>query len=81
MMYTHENAPGSTVFDVETGEKINYVRAADTEAGVLECFHHPYRIKPGTDEVETFRVKFRTIHPIFGLDRKPQLFHCYGRKP
>lgn len=82
MLYTSHNARGASVTDVEAGRRIDRVMSVNTDTGEVECYHYPYRIKPGTDQVETYTERFRTIHAIHtirGLERKPVLFHCYGR--
>lgn len=77
-IYTNHNARGSTVFDVNTKEQLQQVMLVDTEAGEVECAFKPIRVNH-LGEVDTFKVKFRTISPIFGGGIQPCLFHCYGR--
>lgn len=77
--YTRHNACGASVTDVEAGRRLERVMSVNTDTGEVECCHYPYRIKPGTDQVDTYTERFRSIHAIFGDERKPVLFHCYGR--
>jgi len=80
MIYTHHNARGATVYDVDTLEKIGRVREVDTETGEVVCHHEPIRVNHRGDDVETFTIRFTSIHPIFGGGQVPCLFHCYGRQ-
>ena len=80
MIYNPGNVhPGTSVYDVDTKEKIGSVVEVDTESGELTCFHKPARLNPARDGLETFKIKFRQIYPIFGGSARPCLFHCYGR--
>lgn len=78
MIFTSENTRGGSVFDVDTKQKIGYVRSIDTENGEIVCMHQPIRIKDG--EVETFSIRYESIYPIYGGSSCPCLFHCYGLK-
>lgn len=81
MIYTHHNCmPGSRVDDVEARRELRQVMSIDTYGGEVVCAHQPLRLNADGDEVETYTVKFDTIHPIRGMERLPVLFHCYGRK-
>lgn len=79
MRYDHSNAAGATVHAIETAEKIHGVKSVDTEAGIVTAFHWPLRPTAEGDEMETYEVRFATIHPIYGGGERPCLFHCYGR--
>lgn len=93
MRYTHRNASGATVHDVEGRKRIDHVISVDTERGEVECAHYPIRLKPDAakvadwqppapypddDEIDTYVVKFRSIAPIYAGSHTPLLFHCYG---
>ena len=78
MLYTNHNARGATVTDVDRKEKLLQVMMVDTERGEVECAFKPIRVNH-LGEVDTFKVRFRTISPIFGGSPYPCLFHCYGR--
>lgn len=79
MLYNHTNARGATVHDIEAAEKIYGVKNVDTDAGIVTAFHWPVRRSAGSDELETYELRFATIHPIYGGGKRPCLFHCYGR--
>ena len=79
MLYDHTNAHGATVHDIEAAEKIQKVNSVDTDAGIVTAFHWPLRRTAGGDEMETYEVRFATIHPIYGGGKRPCMFHCYGR--
>lgn len=79
MLYTSANALGAFVTDVEAGRRLERVMSVNTETGEVECCHHPFRIKPGTQDVDTYIERYSSIHPIRGMERLPVLFHCYGR--
>lgn len=90
MRYTHLNARGATVHDIEGRRRIDHVMSVDTETGEVECAYWPIRLKPDPkpwhapmveshlDEVDTFVMRFHGIAPIFGGADSPQAFHCYG---
>lgn len=78
MIYNASNAHGASVFDVDTVSKLASVMQIDTERGEVECFHQPLRINY-RGEVDTFKIRFRSIYAISGGSKKPCLFHCYGR--
>lgn len=70
---------GTTVFNVDTKERIDHVLSVDTHTGELEICCQPTRLHPADDSrVETCSLKFRAIHPIFSGGRLPCMFHCYG---
>lgn len=79
MIYTLRNAAGATIYDVDRKEKIGHILQIDTAAGDVECYHHPFRLKPRADEPDTFTLRFSSIYPITGGGPRPCLFHCYGR--
>lgn len=76
-LFTAKNAPGSSVYDVETGEQLEHVISVDSDRGVANVAHHPLRLVG--DEIDTYEARFRTIHPIYGGAPMPVLFPCYGR--
>lgn len=78
-MYDADNALGAKVFDVDGRIEIRHVAALDDATGVVTAFHHPYRLLPGSDEADTYEIRFQSICPIFGGGTMPVLFHCYGR--
>lgn len=78
MLYDHRNASGAAVYDVEALAQLHEVVEIDTDAGTVEFFVRPLRVN-SHEMLETFKVKFRAIYPIFGGARDPLLFHCYGR--
>jgi hypothetical protein len=78
MRYTTFNAPGATVHDVEGRKRIEHVMEVDTEKGEVEVALWPLRLTPGGDRVETEKLRFRSIAPIYAGSHTPQLFHCYG---
>jgi hypothetical protein len=65
------------VYDVDTVRRVDYVMSVDTDAGEVVRAHYPLRLVG--DEVSTYTERYRTVHPIFGGQPFPQLFHCYGR--
>jgi hypothetical protein len=77
VIYDHSNALSATVYDVDTCEKIVQVISIDTQAGEVLCAYFPTRVVD--DDVETYTIRYRAIHPIFGGSPWPVLFHCYGR--
>lgn len=71
---------GTTVFDVDTKERIDHVMSIDTYSGELElCCMPPHLDPKDRNRIETHTIKFRSIYPISGGARLPCLFHCYGR--
>jgi hypothetical protein len=78
MIYDPSNARGAAVYDVEANEQLFKVLWIDTELGEVVRHEHPLRVVG--DELVTYTTKFETIYPIRGSERRPVLFHCYGRK-
>jgi len=70
--------PSTTVYEVESGLRIDRVMSVDTTEGVVVVTEHPLRV---TSErtVATHRLRFAAVHPIRGAFDRPCLFHCYGR--
>lgn len=66
-------------YDVDRVEQLKRVLWVDVESGVVECCHDPLRLNHDGTEADTYQLRFRSIHAIFGGRRKPTLFHCYGR--
>ena len=79
MLYTPSNARGATVHDVDTGERIDRVQKVDAKNGWIMVEHDPVRISPDGRHVIGYRIRFRSIYPIFAGQGAPVLFHCYGR--
>jgi hypothetical protein len=74
----HNVEPGSQVFDVEFDLELTEVQEVDVTAGELTCYFKPLAMdKDGN--ARTRKLRYRTIHPIYGGGSKPCLFHCYGR--
>ena len=80
MIYNHVNATGARVYDVEALEELKAVLSIDTDTGDVVCASQPVRLNAAGNAVEAFAVKFDTIYPIQGMEPRPALFHCYGRK-
>lgn len=78
-MYTASNTRRAKVYDVDTKEELKHVASIDTETGEVTIFPLPVRLNADRTEVETYKVRYRTISPIFGGYPVPCLFHCYGR--
>lgn len=78
MRYTHFNAPGATVQDVEGCKRIDHVLELDTATGEVEVFLWPIRLTADGERAETEKLRFRSIAPIYGGSHAPQHFHCYG---
>lgn len=79
-IYSHHNSRNGTVYDVDSVEKLKAVMSIDTDTGEVVCAHQPYRVNH-LKEVDTFTLRFRSIHPIFAGGLYPCLYHCYGRLP
>jgi len=77
-LFTASNCLGASVYDVDTRQKLAQVMSVDIDAGEVVCAHDPIRLVG--DEVDTFKVKYRSVYPIYGGKPWPQLFHCYGRQ-
>lgn len=78
MIYNASNVPvGTTVYNVDTKEKVMRVMSIDTDRNVVVCVSDPCEIAAdGT--LATYEIKFRSIYPIYGGRFLPDLFHCYG---
>lgn len=79
MLYNHHNANGATVVDVERRETLCRVLEVNTRAGWVKVSHHHVRLD-AQGRVAGERIHFGAVHPIQGLEDRPCLFHCYGRK-
>lgn len=77
MIYTIHNACGASVTDVEAGRRLERVRSVNTDTGEVECCHYPYRIKPGTDQVDTYTERFDRIEVDTDQDGLAIGFRCY----
>lgn len=80
MMYGPGNAMGAQVRVAETGELLTTVMRIDTGAGIVTRGYRPARLNAAGDAVETFEEHFDFIHAIQGMEPRPTLFICYGRK-
>ena len=78
MKYDSSSALGAEVYDVDTKEKLREVMSIDTDAMTVTRFETPLRIVG--DSLVTYDMQFRSIYAIQGLEQRPCLFHCYGRK-
>ena len=78
MIYTHKNAMGAEVVDIEGRERIKQVAHVDTDSGEVRCYRSPLRLCVD-GEADAFTVRFQSIHPIRGTSPIPVAFHCYGR--
>ncbi len=81
MIFTTENVavPALTFQIGEQVTRIDRVLDIDTEAGEVTCLDLPARCDEN-GAVVTHKLKFDKIHPIYGGQSKPGLFHCYGPK-
>jgi hypothetical protein len=82
MYFDPSNAAGATVHDVDRLERLEKVTAIDTERGWVYYSPQPVSIDRATGRIREEVIRFKTIHPIWGLDRRPGwpvMFHCYGR--
>jgi hypothetical protein len=79
-IYSRHNTDRAAVYDVQGAELLKAVMAIDTDTGEVVCAHQPYRPNH-LNEVDSFTIRFRSIHPIFAGGLCPCLFHCYGRQP
>jgi len=80
MLYTHHNATGATVHDVDSRQRLSRVMEIDTKNGWVKVGHNPPRLSPDGKSVQTCRIRFRSIYPIFAGQGMPVMFHCYGRR-
>lgn len=89
MIYGPNSAPGASVIDADSGQRLLFVRSIDTAAATVELY--PSRQTPAGEpflvraldergDLQTRRVAFDAIHDIYGNARTPQVFLCYGRK-
>lgn len=81
MLYTHANARGAQVIDMDVKTPIGRVLEVNTKAGWVKVGYNPPRINPKGTGVIGERIRFRSIYSIHGLESMPVLFHCYGRQP
>lgn len=79
MIYSVHNTFRARVYDVDTKQELKQVMQVDDAAKTVLVAHDPIRINAAGDGVETFEISYRAVHPIFGGNTLPQLFHCYGR--
>ena len=79
MIYDYANAPGATVHDMDAGERIDRVLKVDAKNGWIMVGHNPVRLSLDGRRVIGYRIRFRSIYPIFAGQGTPVLFHCYGR--
>jgi len=79
MLYTHRNVlPGTTLCNLDTGERFRHVLSIDTATGEVEMVPLPIRLAADGDTILTETVRFQAVWPI--LDRGvPCAFHCHGR--
>lgn len=80
MIYDHANVHiPAHAYDVDSRTELQEVYSIDTDSGEVACGHLPVRLKPGTDDLDTYTLRFRSIYPL-GADEfgRPCLFHCYG---
>lgn len=78
-VYTHKNALGAKVFDVDTGRELTFVLSVDTGAGVVVSAAQPIRLADDKGSVVTETANYRRVYAINGVEQRPALFHCYGR--
>lgn len=72
---------GTDVIDMDSGTKLLHVVRIDPEACEVECAHIPVRERLGSDgELDTYKIGFRSVYPIYAGRFKPYFVHCYGRK-
>lgn len=71
-------APGASVYDVDAKAKLDHVLEVDAATGEVVRAHMPLRLVG--NEIATYTERYQTIHPIYGDQPTPQLFHCYGRQ-
>ena len=72
------NSKGAQVYDVDTLEQLTEVISVDIDEGVVERAYKPIRLVG--DTLDTYKVRFRSIYPIWGGSPTAVLFHCYGRQ-
>ena len=79
MKFSHYNAPGASVYDIEGREKIEKVMTVDVAAGEVVCVASPIRLDWTGKKVESDTLRFKMIYPIYGTAPTPKQFHCYGK--
>ncbi len=78
-VYSRHNVEADAgVFDVESLQEVSEVYEVDVTAGELTCYVKPLAVDKDGNAC-TRKLRYRTIHPIYGGGSKPCLFHCYGR--
>lgn len=65
------------VFDIANGVEIKQVESIDLNKAMLTIYEDPPQIING--EIDTFEMRFKSIHPIYGGSARPVSFHCYHR--
>lgn len=77
--YSHKNAAGATVHDLDNqGKQIPHVVWVDTRTGTVCISPQPVRLTH-TGRIETRRIRFASVWPIWAGSDKPMMFHCAGR--
>lgn len=76
-VFNGSNAPGAPVYCMDSGEKLEYVMSIDADKGEVVIAHQPLRARG--DELDTYKLRFRSIYPIYGGGFRACLFHCYGQ--
>ena len=80
MIYDRSNVPptpSTWVYDVDRMERLEWVLSLDSGSGEVVCAHKPLQCLDG--KVLTYKLKFRSVYPIYAGEHWPILFHCYGR--
>ncbi|WP_343739654.1 hypothetical protein [Delftia tsuruhatensis] len=78
MLYSHKNAAGATVVDMDSGKVLSKVLEVNTRAGWVKV--HPTLRLDAQGRAVGERIRFGSIYAIQGLESMPCLFHCYGRE-
>jgi hypothetical protein len=77
--YSHHDAIGASVHDLDRGgARIEQVSWIDTGTGTVCIIPQPIRLT-ATGRVETRRIRFKAIWPIWAGQSMPMMFHCAGR--
>lgn len=79
MIYNANNAAGSRVIDMDTGAVIDCVLMVNAKTGAVVVAKQPVRVNH-KKQIDRETITFRSVYPIQGLEPRPVLFHCYGRK-
>ena len=79
MIYNGTNAAGAMVMDVDAKQQIARVLEVNTRAGWVKVAPSPLKLD-AQGRIAGERIRFRSIYAIQGLEKRPCLFHCYGRK-